>query len=157
MLYTSPADSDFKLLQDSIKQISNTVQHVDSIIEDHENAQRLVNLQNSLSDKAPHIIMLSRKVVKEGVLQKYSGNGTLKRYCVLLSDLFMYCKVLKERTDGASVENSLECCCIFPLKKCKVTELFSGQVQIVLLRHCHCKTAVFESYFETRNTECGVE
>jgi RhoGEF domain len=130
LLYTSPADSDFKSLQDSIKQIGNTVQHIDSIIEDHENAQRLVNLQNSLSGKTPHIIKPSRKVVKEGILQKFSGNGTIKRYCILLSDIFMYCKVLKERAAGASVENSLECCCIFPLKKCKVTELFPGKFKI---------------------------
>lgn len=31
------------------------------------------------------------------------------------------------------VENSFDCCCIFPLKKCKVVELFAGKFKLTCL------------------------
>ena len=42
----------------------------------------------------------------------------------------MYCKILKERKKDSHLENSLECCCIYPLKKCKVVEIFSGKFKL---------------------------
>lgn len=96
LLYTSPADIDYKLIQESVKQIENTVSHINSVVEDQENLTMMLNIQNSLTNRIPHIVKPSRKVIKEGVLLKYSANGTLlKRYCVLCSDIFMYCKILK--------------------------------------------------------------
>lgn len=96
LLYTSPADIDYKLIQESVKQIENTVSHINSVVEDQENLTMMLNIQNSLTNRIPHIVKPSRKVIKEGVLFKYSANGTLlKRYCVLCSDIFMYCKILK--------------------------------------------------------------
>jgi hypothetical protein len=32
------------------------------------------------------------------------------------------------------VENSLECCCIFPLKKCKIVEIFAGKFRLSCLK-----------------------
>jgi hypothetical protein len=57
----------------------------------------MLNVQNSLSGRIPNIMRsVSRKFVKEGMLYKYTSNGSmLKRYCVLFSDIFMYCKILK--------------------------------------------------------------
>lgn len=96
LLYTSPADIDYKLIQESVKQIENTVSHINSVVEDQENLTMMLNIQNSLTNRIPHIVKPSRKVIKEGILFKYSANGTLlKRYCVLCSDIFMYCKILK--------------------------------------------------------------
>lgn len=96
LLYTSPADVDYKLIQESVKQIENTVSHINSVVEDQENLTLMLNIQNSLTNRTPHIVKPCRKVIKEGVLFKYSANGTLlKRYCVLCSDIFMYCKVVK--------------------------------------------------------------
>lgn len=46
-----------------------------------------------------------------------------------MSDMFVYCRMLKDQEHLFS-ENGLECCCIFPLKKCKVMELFSGNFKI---------------------------
>ncbi|XP_037952714.1 kalirin [Teleopsis dalmanni] len=131
LLYTSPADEDYKLLKESVKQIEMTVLHINSCVEDQEITQMLINLQNSLLNRSPNIVKPSRKVIKEGILQKVTRNGTdVKRYCVLMSDIFMYCKILKERAPNTVVENSLECCCIFPLKKCKVYELFPGNFKV---------------------------
>lgn len=108
--------------------------HINSVIEDQEQTQFLLNLQNSLQNRQPNIVKPSRKIIKEGILFKISANGTsLRRYCVLLSDVFMYCKILKERTKDSHLDNSLECCCIFPLKKCKVVEIFSGKFKLSCL------------------------
>ncbi|KAI9586905.1 myosin-M heavy chain [Glossina fuscipes] len=131
LLYTSPADTDFKALRQSVKEIENTVSHINSCVEDQEVTQVLINLQNSLVNRTPNIVQPSRKVIKEGVLQKITRNGEeIKRYCVLMSDIFMYCKILKERLPNTAVDNALECCCIFPLKKCKVYELLPGNFKI---------------------------
>ncbi|KAG5679418.1 hypothetical protein PVAND_008985 [Polypedilum vanderplanki] len=134
LLYTSPADSDYKLIQESIKQIESTINHINSVVEDQENTQTMLNIQNSLMNRIPHIVRPSRRFIKEGMLFKYSANGTmLKRYCVLCSDIFMYCKVLKDRKPDTAVENSLDCCCIFPLKKCKVVEIFAGKFKLTCM------------------------
>lgn len=97
LLYTSPADSDYKIIQESIRQIESSINHINSVVEDQENISRLINIQNSLNGRIPNIMKsVSRKFIKEGILFKYSANGTMmKRYCILCSDIFMYCKVLK--------------------------------------------------------------
>lgn len=102
LLYTSPSDSDYKIIQESVKQIESTINHINSVVEDQENTQTMLNIQNSLMNRIPHIVRPSRKFIKEGMLFKYSANGTmLKRYCVLCSDIFMYCKIIKVSQYGA--------------------------------------------------------
>jgi hypothetical protein len=97
LLYTSPSDSDYKSIQESIKQIESSINHINSVVEDQENTQKMLNVQNSLNGRIPNIMKsVSRRFIKEGMLYKYATNGSmLKRYCVLFSDIFMYCKVLK--------------------------------------------------------------
>lgn len=91
LLYTSPSENEYKILLDSIKQVESTVAHINSVIEDQESTQVLINLQNSLMNRSPNIVKPSRKIIKEGMLMKMSGSGsTLKRYCILMSDIFMY-------------------------------------------------------------------
>lgn len=96
LFYTSPSDRDYKLIQESIKQIESTINHINSVVEDQDNIQALLNIQNSLVNRIPHIVRPSRRLLKEGVLFKYSANGTMmKRHCILCSDIFMYCKIIK--------------------------------------------------------------
>lgn len=117
--------------QDSVKQMENTANHINSLVEDQENTQLMLNLQNSLISRCPRIIEPCRKLIREGVLQKVTRkNDTVRRYCTLMSDIFMYSRICKERQPGSVVENSLECCCIFPLKKCKVQETLRGTFRI---------------------------
>uniref|UniRef100_A0A336M426 CSON008359 protein n=1 Tax=Culicoides sonorensis TaxID=179676 RepID=A0A336M426_CULSO len=129
--YTSPSESDHKYLTESVKEIENTVQHINSVIEDQEHVQSLINLQNSLTNRSPSIVKPCRKILKEGVLAKVlTSGGEQKYYCVLMSDIFMYCKVLKKRPNNTVVENSLQCCCIYPLRKSKVSEMFSANFKL---------------------------
>lgn len=140
ILYSSPCESDFKMLQDSIREVEATVSHLNGVIQDQENTQNMLDLQNSLVNRMPSIVKPSRKVIKEGVLHKMSSTGSkLKRYCVLMSDIFMYCKCLKERTRAQHVVGALQCCCIFPLKKCRVTEVFPGTFKLT----CQGDGAIF--------------
>lgn len=41
--------------------------------------------------------------------------------------------LLQDRKPDTAVENSLDCCCIFPLKKCKVQEIFAGKFKLTCL------------------------
>lgn len=41
---------------ESIKEIENTVQHINSAIEDQDTTQKMINLQNSLINRLPHIV-----------------------------------------------------------------------------------------------------
>lgn len=131
LLYTSPSELDYKILKDSVKQIESTCSHINSVVEEQEVTQMILNVQNSLVNRMPNIVKPGRKVVKEGDLFKVTRNGNqVKRYCVLMSDIFMYCKVIKDRSKNSVLENSLECCCIFPLKKSKIFELWPGNFKI---------------------------
>lgn len=131
LLYTSPTEPDHKILKDSVKQIESTCSHINSVVEEQEITQMILNVQNSLVNRMPNIVKPGRKVVKEGVLFKVTRKGNqVKRFCVLMSDIFMYCKIIKDRSKNSVLENSLECCCIFPLKKCKVFELWPGNFKI---------------------------
>lgn len=133
LLYTSPSDGDFAALQASVKEVETTVEHIDSLVEEQENTQQMINLQNALVNRTPTVIKPGRRLFREGVLEKVSSTGShLRRHCALMSDIFMYSKVIKERSRGSNnlPENSLQCCCIFPLKKSKITELFPGTFRI---------------------------
>uniref|UniRef100_A0A1B0C9G2 Putative rho/rac guanine nucleotide exchange factor/faciogenital dysplasia protein 3 n=1 Tax=Lutzomyia longipalpis TaxID=7200 RepID=A0A1B0C9G2_LUTLO len=131
LLYTSPSDGDFAALQASVKEVETTVEHIDSLVEEQENTQQMINLQNALVSRTPAIIKPGRRLFREGVLEKVSSTGGhLRRHCALMSDIFMYSKILRERSKANLPENSLQCCCIFPLKKTKITELFPGTFRI---------------------------
>lgn len=41
--------------------------------------------------------------------------------------------MIKDRKSETVVENSLDCCCIFPLKKCKISEIFAGKFKLTCL------------------------
>lgn len=111
-------------------------------MEEQEVTLMLLNLQNSFLNRSPKIIKPSRKIVKEGRLHKISRTGSqIKRYCVLMSDVFLYCKILRDREINTTIENALECCCIFPLKKCKVYELFPDSFKIT----CQGDAIIFSS------------
>ncbi|XP_039433423.1 putative protein tag-52 [Culex pipiens pallens] len=130
LLYTSPSDGSYKQLQESIQLVEQSVSHINSVVEDFENTQRLITIQNSFTNKSLGIVKPGRKILKEGVLRKLKTDGsTSKKYCILMSDLFIYCRMLKDQ-NHLFTENGLDCCCIFPLKKCKVLEMFSGNFKI---------------------------
>ncbi|ETN65271.1 guanine nucleotide exchange factor [Anopheles darlingi] len=131
LLYTSPSDEAFKPLQESIRLVEQSVSHINAVVEDYENTQRLILVQNVLSNKQLKLVKPGRKILKEGILGKLKTDGsTSKKYCILMSDMFMYCRMVRE-VDGLLTESSsLVCSCVFPLKKCKIIELFRGNFRL---------------------------
>lgn len=49
-----------KLLLDSIKEVENTASHINTVVEDQEGTQKLLNLQNSLVHRTPKIVAPSK-------------------------------------------------------------------------------------------------
>lgn len=82
----------------------------------------MLELQKCLQNNYPCIIKPGRRLIKEGTLIKMSRkrNRGFPRYFVLMSDILMYCKILNGNPE---LPNSLQCCCILPLNKCKVEEM----------------------------------
>ncbi|XP_058118067.1 putative protein tag-52 [Anopheles coustani] len=131
LLYTSPSDAAYKPLQESIRLVEQSVSHINSVVEDHENTQRLITVQNALTNKSLKLVQPGRKILKEGILRKLKTDGsTSKKYCILMSDMFMYCRPLKDADVLLTDSSSIACSCIFPLKKCKIVELFRGNFKI---------------------------
>ncbi|XP_053678688.1 putative protein tag-52 [Anopheles nili] len=131
LLYTSPSDGAYKTLQESIRLVEQSVSHINAVVEDYENTQRLITVQNALTNKSLKLVKPGRKILKEGFLRKLKTDGsTSKKYCILMSDMFMYCRVLKDVEVLLTEGSSIACSCVFPLKKCKIVELFRGNFRI---------------------------
>uniref|UniRef100_A0A182J5D1 Uncharacterized protein n=1 Tax=Anopheles atroparvus TaxID=41427 RepID=A0A182J5D1_ANOAO len=131
LFYTSPSDAAYRPLLESIRLVEQSVSHINSVVEDHENTQRLITVQNALTNKTLKLVKPGRKILKEGILRKLKTDGsTSKKYCILMSDMFMYCRPLKDVDVLLTDSSSIACSCIFPLKKCKIVELFRGNFRI---------------------------
>uniref|UniRef100_A0A182QXL4 DH domain-containing protein n=1 Tax=Anopheles farauti TaxID=69004 RepID=A0A182QXL4_9DIPT len=131
LFYTSPADEAYKALQGSIRLVEQSVSHINAVVEDYENTQRLITVQNALTNKSLKLVKPGRKILKEGFLRKLKTDGsTSRKYCILMSDMFMYCRVLKDVEVLLTDSSSIACSCVFPLKKCKIVELFRGNFRL---------------------------
>lgn len=104
-----------------LTKIDNVAEHINKVVEDQENMQRLLELQRSLRSGEPNIIKPGRKLLKEGILTKMSSKHgcSEKLYAVLMSDIIMFNKMKKDELPI----NSMKCLSIFPLSKCRVVEV----------------------------------
>ncbi|XP_050080473.1 putative protein tag-52 [Anopheles maculipalpis] len=131
LLYTSPSDAAYKPLLESIRLVEQSVSHINAVVEDYENTQRLITVQNALTNKSLKLVKPGRKILKEGFLRKQKTDGsTSKKYCILMSDMFMYCRVVKDVEVLLTEGSSIACSCVFPLKKCKIVQLFRGNFRL---------------------------
>uniref|UniRef100_A0A182YJF4 Uncharacterized protein n=1 Tax=Anopheles stephensi TaxID=30069 RepID=A0A182YJF4_ANOST len=131
LLYTSPSDVAYKPLLESIRLVEQSVSHINAVVEDYENTQRLITVQNALTNKSLKLVKPGRKILKEGFLRKQKTDGsTSKKYCILMSDMFMYCRVVKDVEVLLTEGSSIACSCVFPLKKCKIVQLFRGNFRL---------------------------
>ncbi|XP_067015820.2 rho guanine nucleotide exchange factor 39 isoform X2 [Anabrus simplex] len=121
---TPPTHPDYITLQGSLSEVEKTAEHINSLVQEQENMQKMIQIQRSLQNGRPSIITPGRKLLKEGLLMKVSphGNKAHSRYFILFNDLLMYCKMLRT---VSSLPNSLRCCCVLPLKKCIIEEILS--------------------------------
>lgn len=108
-----------------------------------------MELQRSLCNQKPNVVKPGRKLIKEGFVMKMQQNGAhgCQRYLIVLSDIILYCKLVKSKP---SDPNSLQCRCILPLHKCRITEVSSKGVFTItcqnenLILYCEPATDVAE-------------
>ncbi|XP_030750379.1 putative protein tag-52 [Sitophilus oryzae] len=163
---TSPQEQDYEPLRECLSKIEDAALHINKVVEEQENTQRLLELQRCLRSGEPNIIMPGRKLKKEGILNKMStrNSPSEKLYVVLMNDIIMFNKMKKP----APEINSLKVSFIFPLNKSKVIEILDkGCLKIVcqdedlILYHDQlCETlkwvesinSAIDNYLEDRKT-----
>ncbi|XP_044758126.1 putative protein tag-52 isoform X2 [Coccinella septempunctata] len=117
---TSPSDPDYASISDSLFKVEEAAKHINKVVEDQENMQRLLEVQRCIKNNQPSIITPGRALLKEGILLQFDGKvgPSEKFYVILLSDLILFCKM----KCSTLKPNSLKCKKIFPLNKCVVIE-----------------------------------
>ncbi|RZC35008.1 RhoGEF and/or PH domain containing protein [Asbolus verrucosus] len=118
---TSPSEEDYNSLLDSLTKVEDAADHINKIIQERENMQRLIELQRCLQSGEPNVITPGRNLIKEGALMRISPKDghSHKMHVVLTNDIVMFCKMKKDEVKV----NSLKCSGIYPLIKCKVQEV----------------------------------
>ncbi|GLH01548.1 GD13075 [Gryllus bimaculatus] len=119
---TPSTHPDYSVLQRSLLEVERTASHINNLVQEQESMQQMVELQRSLQNGRPSIVVPGRRLLKEGLLMKVSPHGKRAhcRYFVLFNDLLMYCKVVRP---AAHRPRLLRCCCVLPLKKCRVDDV----------------------------------
>ncbi|CAB0031248.1 unnamed protein product [Trichogramma brassicae] len=102
--HTSPRTKAYNELQASLVEIEKVASHINSMVEEYENTQQLLELQ---------------KVITNLI---YAGKtrSAFRRYFILCSDMLLYCK--------GDPESTMECSCVFPLNKTTIKRVFSTEV-----------------------------
>ncbi|XP_014261689.1 FYVE, RhoGEF and PH domain-containing protein 4-like [Cimex lectularius] len=139
--HTPNTNPQYNVIIEAIKNVETSTEHINSLVYEHENMQRIIELQKSLCGGRPTLVYPGRKLLKEGILMKVSKKGrkAQKRYFVLMSDVIMYSKMT-----GAPLgePNSLRCSCVLPLRKCVVQHVLSDKVFNIT---CHTFSLVLYS------------
>uniref|UniRef100_A0A6P7GAZ5 Rho guanine nucleotide exchange factor 39 n=1 Tax=Diabrotica virgifera virgifera TaxID=50390 RepID=A0A6P7GAZ5_DIAVI len=130
---TKPTEDDYVSLKECLEKIEDAAEHINKIVEDQENMQRLLELQRSLKSGEPNIVTPGRTLVKEGILIKMGtkNSPSEKLYTVLMNDIILFAKTKKEELQV----NSLKCMSIFPLGKCKVLEILDKGCMKILCQN----------------------
>nr|CAH7719837.1 unnamed protein product [Callosobruchus chinensis] len=126
---TKPFEEEYDRLTECLLKIDEAAEHINKVVEDHENTQRLLELQRYFRSGEPNVIKPGRKLIKEGILIKMSTKKGPKEklYIVLMNDIMMFNKIKSEEP-----VNSLKCVSIFPLGKCRIVEVLDkGCMKIV--------------------------
>eukprot|EP00096_Caligus_rogercresseyi_P008821 TRINITY_DN2857_c0_g1_i2.p2 TRINITY_DN2857_c0_g1~~TRINITY_DN2857_c0_g1_i2.p2 ORF type:complete len:582 (-),score=238.73 TRINITY_DN2857_c0_g1_i2:2130-3875(-) len=129
---TSPNHPDRTDLTKALLEIEGVARYIDNQIGEHENARKTLDIQKSLLRGLPKILKPGRTLLKTGLLMKVprsgGGNG-IQRFFVLFNDTLLYCKVKGSHTHlHLPKPNSLECCCLLPLKHAKVETIVGNGV-----------------------------
>ncbi|XP_076652563.1 rac guanine nucleotide exchange factor JJ [Halictus rubicundus] len=117
--HTPNKHREYNLLQVCLVEVEKAARHINALVEEHEEAQKLLKLQKCIVNPI-NLVKPGRKLIKQGALMRVSrrGNSAYRRYFVLLSDTLLYCK--------GDPENSLTVCCVLPLNKCKIERVLGG-------------------------------
>jgi hypothetical protein len=72
---TLSTHTDYASLKTAAKQISTVAMHINDHIKEHENFQKMIEIQKSLEGSAaPKIVAPGRRFIKEGILRRVGDN-----------------------------------------------------------------------------------
>ncbi|XP_012522558.1 FYVE, RhoGEF and PH domain-containing protein 2 [Monomorium pharaonis] len=119
---------EYRHLQACLVEIENSAKHINTLIAQNEETQKLLNLQKCIVTSI-NLVKPGRILIKQGPLMRVSrrGNSAYKRYFVLLNDTLLYCK--------GEPETSLIVSCILPLNKCSLTCVLSKKLFRITCLH----------------------
>jgi hypothetical protein len=133
-----------KIFLASLVEIEKVATHINFLVAEYEDTQRLLELQKHIVG-CINLIKPGRKLIRQGPLMRVSrrGNTSFRRHFVLLSDTLLYCKGSQE---------SLTICCLLPLNKCKVERVLSNGLFKVV-----CMQETLLLYSENGDSEAWIE
>ncbi|XP_011865330.1 PREDICTED: FYVE, RhoGEF and PH domain-containing protein 2-like [Vollenhovia emeryi] len=115
-------------LQACLVEIEKSAKHINTLIAQNEETQKLLNLQKCIVTSI-NLVKPGRILIKQGPLMRVSrrGNSAYRRYFVLLNDTLLYCK--------GEPETSLNVSCVLPLNKCSLTCVLSKKLFRITCLH----------------------
>ncbi|EGI62177.1 E3 ubiquitin-protein ligase Topor [Acromyrmex echinatior] len=119
---------EYRHLQACLVEIEKSAKHINTLIAQNEETQKLLNLQKCIVTSI-NLVKPGRMLIKQGPLMRVSrrGNSTYRRYFVLLNDTLLYCK--------GEPETSLNISCVLPLNKCSLTCVLSKKLFRITCLH----------------------
>ncbi|XP_077263281.1 putative protein tag-52 isoform X3 [Temnothorax americanus] len=126
--HTPYGHREYRHLQACLVEIEKSARHINTLIAQNEETQKLLNLQKRIATSI-NLVKPGRILIKQGPLMRVSrrGNSAYRRYFVLLNDTLLYCK--------GEPGTSLSISCVLPLNKCSLTCVLSKKLfRITCLR-----------------------
>ncbi|KYQ56457.1 hypothetical protein ALC60_04534 [Trachymyrmex zeteki] len=119
---------EYRHLQACLVEIEKSAKHINTLIAQNEETQKLLNLQKCIVTSI-NLVKPGRILIKQGPLMRVSrrGNSAYRRYFVLLNDTLLYCK--------GEPETSLNVSCVLPLNKCSLTCVLSKKLFRITCLH----------------------
>ncbi|KAL0103088.1 hypothetical protein PUN28_017433 [Cardiocondyla obscurior] len=126
--HTSYKHKEYRHLQACLIEIEKSAIHINTLIAQNEETQKLLNLQKCIVTSI-NLVKPGRILIKQGSLMRVSrrGNSAYRRYFVLLNDTLLYCK--------GEPETSLNVSCVLPLNKCRLTCVLSKKLFRITCLH----------------------
>ncbi|KAL6261843.1 hypothetical protein P5V15_006930 [Pogonomyrmex californicus] len=128
LLHTPYEHKEYKHLQTCLVEIEKSAKHINTLIAQNEETQKLLNLQKCIVTSI-NLVKPGRILIKQGSLMRVSrrGHSAYRRYFILLNDTLLYCK--------GEPGTSLNVSCVLPLNKCNLTCVLSKKLFRITCLH----------------------
>lgn len=91
---TESVDQDFSDLNVALGKVSEVADHINNVIKERQNLEKLLSIQKKLTGNVPPIVIPRRVFIREGSLMKVCRKVSKKRWFILFNDSFIYGSVV---------------------------------------------------------------
>eukprot|EP00026_Physarum_polycephalum_P004104 Phypoly_transcript_04121.p1 GENE.Phypoly_transcript_04121~~Phypoly_transcript_04121.p1 ORF type:complete len:678 (+),score=110.34 Phypoly_transcript_04121:137-2170(+) len=91
---TDPVEPDFGDLNVALGKVSEVADHINNVIKERQNIEKLLSIQKKLTGTVPPIAIPRRVFIREGSLMKVCRKVSKKRWFILFNDAFIYGSIL---------------------------------------------------------------